>query len=371
MVLWLLTLRRFPLRTSSCVAVLTVSFLCFCCLRSFTIAYSGAGGSDHVVVIQPRGNFTLPLSMIAELEAMSSVAEVTPSTRMGGYRDDFDRVSVWAVVPRAYVQMFDIDIDEVTQRCFTSRRTALIATSSVVELAGATLGDQIPIQSNIYWNKDGTRAWPFQFCGTFSWPKMKTQPRQMLVSHEYLVEFSSLEVGVGAISITTHGDPAMGAEDVDLRYRNSGSPTISRSRAEMDRVNMRRIADVETISAVLALAVFVATIFVSQSLYAQSLRDRGSEFRTLNAIGFSRRRLATMSILESLVLFVTGCSLGLALAVCAIPPLSTALSAHVGPFGFSVRVVVEAMLLAVGASLGLSFGPWTVVWRGISRGGDA
>ena len=353
------------------MAVLAVSFMCFGCLRSLTLAYSGERDSDPVVVIQPRGNFTLPLSMLAELATMANVADVTPSTWMGGHRDDFEPVSVWAVAPNAYVEMFDVDMDEATEECFTSRRTGLIATSAVVELGDAVAGDQIPVQSNVYWNKDGTSAWPFEFCGTFSWPSMNTQPRQMLVSHAYLAEYSSMDVGIGAISIKSRGDATAAAEEVDLKYGNSTSPTVSRPRAELERLNMRRIADVETISLVLALSVFASTVFVAQSLYTQSLRDRESEFRTLNALGFSRPRLVAMSIVESSVLFAAACLLGLTLAVCVIPLLSSALSAQVGSFAFSARVVVEAVVVAVGASLALSFGPCVAVWRAVgSRSRD-
>lgn len=362
----LATLRQFPVRTTYCLALLGFAFLCYCGLRSVTLAYSGLEKADPIVAIQPRGNFMLPVSLLESLAMLPGVEMVTPAAWFGAYHQDIGRVSARGVDPSAYVAMFELEIEEATKNCFFSIRTAAIVTtplSSDFDKVSAVAGEQRPnldgsdivLLSNVHRNSDGTMTWPFHVCGTFAWPDTSAQPKQILFNFEYLAEYSEFDVGVGSIfARTTTGNATSVAEAIDRQTTNADFPTISRSIDEVRRLRMRRTGDIALVAGVLSLSVFVAILFVCGALYAQSFGERLAEFTILHSIGYPRSQLTLFPFFESWCLTTTGCFIGIGLAVPVLPLLSAIMEAHVGPFELSYRGALESVIIATVASFALA-----------------
>ena len=348
----LLTLRQFPVRTVYCLMLLGLAFMCYCTLRSLSLAYSGAQSADPIVTVQAHGNFMLPVSLLEELTSFPKVGDVTPTVWFGAYRQGLGPVTALGVDPHGYAAVFGIEMDEGTRECFSNIRTALITTTTLAEIDRLVIGETIPVLSNVHYNKDGSMTWPFHFCGTFTWPKADTQPKQMLFNYEYLMEYGAIELGISGIAVRTTENAASVAQALDAHYANSAFPTISRPRDELRRGYIRRIGDIGLVVGVLALSIFASTLFVSHMLYVQSLRERESDLATLHAIGLPLQRIILLPLVESLALAMAGCLLGIVLAALAVPLLGSALQPHLGSFRFFIshyhRVGINSRLFVFG-----------------------
>lgn len=352
--LLLLTLKAYPLRTLYCSFLLAIAFFSFTYLRSISLAFSGSLTPGPEVSITAKGH-SLAISMLSEIKSLPEVEQVSPQVGLGAYLGA-EGVNVWAtgVDPEEYSEIFGLIMDAQTRECFLNFRTGAIITDTLTAFGELSRGSALPLLSTYLPNKEGTKAWPMHLCGYFAWPDVSEQPQQLLFNYRYMSEASAYGLPLRRIIARGKGDPRQLSEKIDARYENSTMPTRSLPTDEATRLYARRMADMGSVAGFLIVCVFISSLFVSHSLYAQSLKERIREFRVLYAVGFGRQVLSLGVIIELMVLLLCGCLLGALAAVLVFPLVSETLRSIVGEFWIGWRVVAESILIA--AALALVFG---------------
>ncbi len=164
----------FRKRTRTILTVLSVimAFLLFGLLQSVNHIFNA--GADFVgatrLVVQARVSFTspLPVSMVPKLEAVPGVGRVAYSQWFGGVWQENTPLFVFSVDPLRYRDVYpEYVMPEAQWQAFASTRTAMIAGRQLVEQYGWKVGQKIPISSNIFPQKNGSKAWAFDLVGIY------------------------------------------------------------------------------------------------------------------------------------------------------------------------------------------------------------
>src|ERR1700761_7555181 len=187
----------FRKRTRTILTVLSVvmAFLLFGLLQSLDHVFSA--GADFVgatrLITQARVSFTqaLPLSMTPKLESIPGVARVTHEQWFGGVWQTNTPIFMFSVEPASYHDVYsEWVMPEEQWKAFATTRTAMIAGKLIADKYGWKVGQKVPLSSNIYPQKNGSKAWAFELVGIYdgkddSW---KRQATQVFINHDYFDE---------------------------------------------------------------------------------------------------------------------------------------------------------------------------------------
>src|SRR5579863_10132182 len=156
----------FRKRTRTILTLLSVimAFLLFGLLQSINSIFSA--GANFVgatrLLTQARVSFTqaLPLSMVPKLEAVPGVARVGYSQWFGGVWQENTPIFVFAVEPQRHHDVYpEYVMPEDQWQAFEKTRTAMIAGKLLADKYGWKIGQKIPIASNMYPQRDGSKTW--------------------------------------------------------------------------------------------------------------------------------------------------------------------------------------------------------------------
>src|SRR5207248_3099475 len=121
-------------------------------------------------LLQARVSFTspLPVSMVPKLEAVPGVARVAYSQWFGGVWQENTPLFVFAIDPLRYRDVYpEYLMPDAQWQELAHTRTAMIAGRQLANQYGWKIGQKIPISSNIYPQKNGSKAWAFDLVGIF------------------------------------------------------------------------------------------------------------------------------------------------------------------------------------------------------------
>src|SRR5437870_12035775 len=156
----------FRKRTRTILTLLSVitAFLLFGLLQSVNTIFSA--GADFVgatrLIVQARVSFTspLPISMLPKLEAVPGVARVGYSQWFGGVWQENTPLIMFAIDPKRHHDTYpEWVMPESQWTAFENTRTAMIAGKQIADQYHWKVGQKIPIASNIYPQKNGSKSW--------------------------------------------------------------------------------------------------------------------------------------------------------------------------------------------------------------------
>src|SRR5688500_5358492 len=159
----------FRKKTRTILTLLSVimAFTLFGLLQSLNHIFDA--GADFIgatrLITQARVSFTqpLPLSMMPQLETVPRVAHVGHTQRFGGVsKQDNSPLFVFAVDPKRHHEVYDEWVlPEAQWQAFADTRTGAIVGRLLAERYGWKVGDKIPVSSNIFPQKNGSKDWTF------------------------------------------------------------------------------------------------------------------------------------------------------------------------------------------------------------------
>src|SRR5207342_2474777 len=164
----------FRKKTRTILTLLSVimAFLLFGLLQSVNHIFSA--GPDFLgatrLITQARVSFTspLPLSMLPKLEAVPGVTRVAYSQWFGGVWQTNTPLIMFAVNPQRHHETYpEWVMPEAQWKAFADTRTGMIVGKQLADQYGWKIGQKIPISSNIYPQKNGSKAWAFDLVGIF------------------------------------------------------------------------------------------------------------------------------------------------------------------------------------------------------------
>ncbi|TLY68416.1 MAG: ABC transporter permease, partial [Gammaproteobacteria bacterium] len=187
----------FRKRTRTILTLLSVimAFLLFGLLQSVNTIFSA--GADFVgatrLIVQARVSFTspLPISMLPKLEAVPGVARVGYSQWFGGVWQENTPLIMFSIDPLRHHDIYpEYVMPEGEWQAFANTRTGMIAGKMIAEQYGWKLGQKIPISSNIFPQKNGSKAWSFDLVGIFDGKDENWKKRTNIVymQHDYFDE---------------------------------------------------------------------------------------------------------------------------------------------------------------------------------------
>ena len=317
----------FRKRTRTILTLLSVimAFLLFGLLQSVNHIFNA--GADFVgatrLMTQARVSFTqpLPISMVPKIAAIPGVARVAHSLWFGGVWQENTPLFVFAVDPLSHRDVYpEYVMPEAQWQAFASTRTAMVAGKLVADQYGWKIGQKIPISSNIYPQKNGSKAWAFDLVGIFDGKdeNWKKQTNVVFINDDYFDEANQFglkgRTNFFIIKLTDGNRAQAVSKAVDAMFENSPDETKTQTEKDFNLGFVKQIGDIGLIVRWILFAVFFTLLLVVGNTMAQSVRERVPELAVLKTLGFTDGSVLGFVLAEALALCLVGGLIGLALA---------------------------------------------------------
>ncbi|HXA37189.1 MAG TPA: ABC transporter permease [Steroidobacteraceae bacterium] len=316
----------FRKKTRTILTLLSVimAFLLFGLLQSLSFIFSA--GTDFVgatrLMTQARVSYTqpLPLSLVPKLEAVPGVARLAYSQWFGGVWQTNTPVFTFAVDPQRYHDVYpEWVMPEEQWQTFANTRTAMVAGKMLADKYGWKVGQKIPLSSNIFPQKDGSKSWAFDLVGIYDGKdeNWKKQTNAALINFSYFDEANLFVKGRAnffILKLAEGADAEAVSKTIDAAFENSPDETKTQTEKDFNLSFVKQIGDIGLIVRWILFAVFFTLLLVVGNTMAQSVRERIPELAVLKTLGFSDASVLGFVLAEALALCLGGGLVGLVLA---------------------------------------------------------
>jgi putative ABC transport system permease protein len=313
--------------------------------------------SAPILITQARVSFTspLPMRLLPRLEAVPGVESVSHSQFFGGiYKEPQNFFPQFAVNPERWLRTFpECVLSPEHQAAWLGSRTAVIAGQTLVDRFGWKVGDTIPLLSQIWAKKDGSRAWEFQLAGIFRDKVEGSCARQgnMYIRYDYFDEARLFGHGAAGIFVVRIKDPEQAGpigQVIDAMFENSPDETKTQTEKDFSLNFLRQVGNLKLILYSILGAVFFAILMLTGNTMSQAVQDRIPELAVLKTIGFRDGQVLALVLVESLLLCVLGGLAGMLLALGAMGVIAKL------PIGFpAMNADAGVWLFAAGSAIAL------------------
>jgi len=215
-----------------------------------------------------------------------------------------------------------------------------VVDSELAKKYGWKIGDRIVLQGTIFpINLELTIRGMF----TAPQPSITVYFNQKYV--EEAVAFAKGNTGTFNILADSAEDVPKVASGVDGLFKNSPYPTKTESEKAFQLSFISSLGNVKAFILSICFAVVFATLLVSANTMAMSIRERTREVAVLKTIGFTRRKILSLYIGESVTVALIGGILGCLLAAGMV--FGMAHAPGMGFFFLGMAVTWPTVLLAV------------------------
>ncbi len=311
-------------RTSLTLLSIVMAFLLFGLLQSVNVLFNA--GADFLgtarLITQNRVSFTqsLPMRMRAEIENVPGVEAITQSQWFGGVWQGKDQLIALAVDPMSFHAVYpEWQLPEAQWKQFADTRTAMVAGRLLANQYGWKVGQKIPISSNIFPQKNGSKDWAFDLVGIVDGKdtEWKNKANQVWINHAYFDEenqFGSGGAGIYLIKLKNPDDAQKVARLIDAKFENSPDETKTQTEKDWNLGFAKQFGDIGLIVRWILFAVFFTLLLVVGNTMAQSMRERVPEMAVLKTLGFSDGSVLGLVLSETVVLCTIGGLVGLSIA---------------------------------------------------------
>ncbi|HEV3307786.1 MAG TPA: FtsX-like permease family protein [Candidatus Sulfotelmatobacter sp.] len=299
--------------------------------------------------------FFLPAYYRDKIRSVPGVVAVAPMTYFGNvYKDDraTNSFAQAATDPDEYPKVAPDKIVPPEQLLAWQRdRTGAMVDVELAKRFGWKIGDHLVLQSPYF---------PVHPEVTIRAMYTVDPPaRALYFSSKYLEESVSWFKGQAGWYITqvaTPGDVAPVSKAIDEMFRNSPQRTKTESQQAFRLSFISSLGNVKAFILGICGAVVFAILLVSCNTMAMSIRARTREVAVLKALGFTRQRVLSMFVGESIALSLAGGVLGVLGAALIIRGLTHSPAAIGIPADMSVTFPTMVLSLLVAASVGFVSG---------------
>jgi putative ABC transport system permease protein len=354
----LANLRRSPLRSALTAAAIGFAIALVCLLRTMpegleTILDYASSGTRLVVLNQAGFDYPLPYAHLQRVRGIAGVHAAASWTWYGGMYEVEKGVTFpsFATEPEVIAEVFpDFELGPEALAAFQSRRDAAIAGRATAASYGWKVGDRIALVGSLY---------PVDL----EFQLVEILPHDLspvLLFHRTYLEQALQAIGgdldTASLFYVRVDDRArlegLRAE-IDALFRNSPAQTLTETEKEYFKNMFSALDAFVAITIAVTVLVALSIVFIAANTASLAVRERAPELAVLKAIGFRRRLVFLLLVLEAGVLALGGGaagalgSLGLTLALSGA---ATSLMSQVGPLGSFVvtrAIVVQGVFLAL------------------------
>jgi putative ABC transport system permease protein len=320
---------RRPLRSLFTLVSMTIAFLLFGMLQGINFGYAAIVEQQLLdrLITDPKvpGGAPMPISMKQKIEALPGVRRVCArGVFFGYYQDPRQRFAALATSAEDFLAVRpEFRMDAATVQALRDNRNGIAMTPALLRRFGLKRGDAVPVVSPIA-RLDGNPVWSLILVGTFDYVDDPGQNELGLINYEYFDAARAGSTGTVDRFIIRIADPrrsAAMAMAIDSLFANS--PAETRTQNEKDQVesSIQQLGDVSFFTNSIVAAVFFALLFLTGNTMAQSVRERTAEIAVLETIGYSRRRIAAIVLVEATLPALLAAAIGLAIAAALFPGL--------------------------------------------------
>jgi putative ABC transport system permease protein len=352
-----MTLTRFIAKSAfrnkrrSILTVLSIAFslllltLMMTIWRAFYIDTASAESAQRLIT-RHRVSLTeyMPVYYRERIRALPGVVAVAPSNWFGGIYKDQKPENFFAQFgtdPAEILKIYtDFHLPPDQLGAWQKDQAGVIVDEQLAKKFGWKIGDRITLKGTIY---------PVDLELTIR--GMYTAPiptNSVYFNQKYVEEAVSWAKGkAGTFDILTDSPENVSkvATAVDTMFRNSPEPTKTESEKAFELSFINSIGNVKAFILSICLAVLFATLLVSATTMAMSIRERTREVAVLKTLGFNRETILRLYIGEGVVVALTGGILGCLFAIFLVAAISHA--PGMGLFLSGVTVTPLTMLLAM------------------------
>jgi putative ABC transport system permease protein len=317
--------------------------------------YIDQGAPDSALRIMTRHRvslaFFLPGYYRDKIRTVPGVVHVVPMTWFGGkYKDDR---------PENFFAQFATDADEYMDvaadkqvppeqvKAWQQDRTGCMVDQSLANKYGWRVGDRVVLLGSIF---------PTNLELTIRAIYTIDPPNNSLYFHsKYLEESVSWfkdRAGFYFTRVNSPGSVARASRAIDDMFHNLPEPTKSESEKAFQLDFIATLGNVKAFILGICGAVVFTILIVSANTMAMSIRERTREVAVLRTLGFTRRRILSLYLGESVTLALLGGLFGVLLAT-GFMHLITRSPAVGVPASMKVTFPIALLALLVAAFVGL------------------
>jgi putative ABC transport system permease protein len=346
----------------SLLTMVSISFslllltLMICIWRSFYVDQVAPEASRRVIT-RDRVSlaFFLPAFYRDKIRSVQGVTAVVPMTWFGGRYIDERPEHFFANVatdPDEYLKVASDKIVPPDQLQEWQRdRAGALVDITLAKKYGWKIGDHITLQANIF---------PVNLDLTIRAIYHRDPPQNSLYFNakylEEAVPWFKGQAGWYAAQIDSAEHVSRVSKEVDDMFRNSPLQTKTESEKAFQLGFVASLGNIKAFILGICGAVVFTIMLVSANTMAMSVRSRTREVAVLKTLGFTRRRVLSMFVGESVALAVAGGMLGILTAVPVIWFLTRSFIALGVPLAMKVTGPTAGLSLAVALTLGLVSG---------------
>jgi putative ABC transport system permease protein len=243
-------------------------------------------------------------------------------------------------------------------KAFEETRTSMIVGRALADQYGWKIGEKVPIASNIFPQKDGSKAWIFDLVGIYDGKDAEWQRNTNVgfINYAYFDEanqFGPGRAGTFTLKLSNPDQAQQIAQAIDSRFENSPDETKTQTEKDFNLGFFKQIGDIGLIVRWILFAVFFTLLLVVGNTIAQSVRERVPELAILKTLGFTDGSVLGFVLAEAAFMCLVGGLLGLGIA--------TAIGIAIGggnfPLAVDYRVWVTGVIAIIGLSLAVGLPP--------------
>lgn len=352
---------RKPGRTVLTVLQIVIAFALFGVLQGIKtgVDLAIAAARADLLDVRPKvgGGSPLPLAYLDRIKALPGAKVVSLLNGFSAtYQNSTQGLYVLAIDPNDKAWLTEspeiFKISPGSLDALAKNRTGALVSAELERKYGWKVGDQIPLLSPMTLQTNGSDVWTFNVVGTYTIHELGGSGGDLIViNNAYLDEARYQDKGTVQHFHVVTTDPRQAiavADAIDHEFANSANETRTESYRESAQSQMKSIGDLNFTIRSIVSAVFVALLFSTATMMAQSIRERTVELAILKAVGFSDRAVFFLIAAESIAVWTAAAVLGLLLATIAFP-----YAARLVP-GISMPWVVVEVGLAIAVFIALA-----------------
>jgi len=321
--------------------------------RAFYIDTFSAESAQRLIT---RHRVSLTQSMPAfyreKIRTIPGVVAVAPNNWFGGvYRDPKPEnfFAQFGTDPEEILKIFtDFKIPADQLVAWQRDRAGVIVDDLLAQKYGWKLGDRIVLKGTIY---------PVDLELTIRGIYAGPEPTNSIYFNQKYVEeavaFAKGKAGTFDILADSPQSVSTIALAVDTMFRNSPEPTKTESEKAFQLGFINSIGNVKAFILSISFAVVFATLLVSATTMAMSIRERTREVAVLKTLGFTRQSILRLYIGEGVLVSLAGGVLGCLAAIVLVSGLSHAPGMNLFLSGMKVTASTLLLSIAVAAMVGL------------------
>jgi len=268
-------------RSTLLLLSIAVAFLLFGALGAFNQFWTDPPQAPNRLVTLNKINFTqpLPYAYYGRVQQVDGVEAVSHANWFGGYyREPANFLTSFAVEPESWLTVYPEYVMQADQRArFIADRTCLAVGRPIAEQYEWTVGERIPLQSNIFPRADGEEAWQFEICAIFDSSADTASAALVLFHYELFRETAQFGGNNLGWFVLLTSDPAQNdavTRAIDDMFANSSAETDTATEAAFNQAFLEQFGDIAFILTLVIGAAFVSILIIVGTTMVLAIAER-------------------------------------------------------------------------------------------------